>query len=225
MNLLNKIARRYILNCASKWWQEKAKEMRATEERSLPKLELHPKHVQNAKLLVDRQQLLQSLPSNKVCAEIGVDKGEFSELILKITSPSKLHLIDAWGTARYHDGLKLLITEKFSRQIAQKRVEINIGLSTDVLPSFPDRYFDWVYLDTVHSYPVTASELALLKNKVKKEGIIAGHDYSIGNWVAGLRYGVIEAVHELCATEDWEIIYLTCETNQARSFAIRKIIS
>jgi hypothetical protein len=226
VNLLNKIAKRYILNCASKCARQEAKEIRAAEERSLPKFELQPKHIQNAKLLLNRQQLLQSFPSNKVCAEIGVDKGEFSELILKIASPSKLHLIDAWGdAARYHDGLKLLVREKFCREIAQKRVEINVGVSTDVLPSFPDRYFDWVYLDTEHSYPVTAAELALLKNKVKRDGIIAGHDYSMGNWVAGLRYGVIEAVHELCAREDWEIIYLTCETQQPRSFAIRKIIS
>jgi methyltransferase family protein len=147
--------------------------------------------------LVDREQLLESLPSN-VCAEIGVDKGEFSELILKITPPSKLHLIDARGdAARYHDGLKLSLTENFAAQIAQKRVEINVGLSPDVLSSFPDRYFDWVYLDTVHSYPVTAAERALLKNKVKKDGIIAGHDYSMGNWVVGLRHRVIEAVHEV----------------------------
>ena len=56
------------------------------------------------------------------------------------------------------------------------------------------------------TYATTAAKLALLKNRVKQDGIIAGHHYSMENWVAGLRYGMIEAVRELCATEDWKII-------------------
>jgi len=58
---------------------------------------------------------------------------------------------------------------------------------------------------------------------IKSGGIIAGHDYTIGNWVDGYRYGVIEAVNEFCVNDDWEMIFLTAETDQYRSFAIRKI--
>ena len=167
--------------------------------------------------------LLKTLPPNSICAEIGVDKGVFSEEILQFVAPSKLHLIDAWGDPhRYHDGLKSFVKDKFKTQILAGQVVMNIGFSTDVLRMFPDHYFDWVYLDTDHTYKTTAAELAILKSKMKSGGIIAGHDYINGNWISGFRYGVIEAVHELCVKEDWELLYLTIETGQSQSFAIRK---
>lgn len=53
--------------------------------------------------------------------------------------------------------------------------------------------------------------------------MIAGHDYTIGNWVEGYRYGVIEAVHEFCVENDWRISYLTVDTTEGRSFAITRI--
>jgi hypothetical protein len=36
------------------------------------------------------------MSKGSVCAEIGVWKGDYSDLILTITSPKKLHLIDPW---------------------------------------------------------------------------------------------------------------------------------
>ena len=223
MNTAKKIALGIIPRPFRKWWEEQAREKRAARERNIPKLELSQKHLQNAKLLPHREELLAMLPKDKVCAEIGVNRGDFSAQVLALASPAKLHLIDAWGDPkRYHDGLQLEVGERFREEIARQRVVINRGLSTEVLPTFPDGYFDWVYLDTVHSYSVTAAELALLQHKVKNDGIIAGHDYSMGNWVGGVRYGVIEAVHELCVQADWEILYLTLETHLARSFAIRR---
>ena len=44
----------------------------------------------------DREWLLKRLPKRSVCAEIGVYEGRFSELILRIARPRKLHLIDPW---------------------------------------------------------------------------------------------------------------------------------
>ena len=102
-------------------------------------------------------------------------------------------------------------------------VEINLGLSTAVVTDFPNGYFDWIYIDTDHGYTVTHEELEAYREKIKPGGIIAGHDYIIGNWDGVVRYGVIEAVHEFCVKYDWEIIYLTAELNNNPSFAIRKI--
>jgi hypothetical protein len=69
----------------------------------------------------------------------------------------------------------------------------------------------------------TIAELNLYSKKIKQGGIIAGHDYIIGNWTDMIRYGVIEAVYEFCVNNEWEIIYITMELNENPSFAIRKI--
>jgi len=36
------------------------------------------------------------MPKNSICAEIGVNRGNFSKSILKIVQPKKLYLIDPW---------------------------------------------------------------------------------------------------------------------------------
>jgi hypothetical protein len=96
-------------------------------------------------------------------------------------------------------------------------------LSTDAAGDFQDDYFDWIYIDTDHSHKTTLEELLKYASKVKKDGIIAGHDYSMGNWVRSYRYGVIEAVHEFCVVYGWELVYLTLEPIEKQSFAIRRI--
>lgn len=197
---------------------------RHENEKRMPKYDLRQKHIKHLKVLLDRKSLLDFLPKNAICAEIGVERGDFSEMILKQTTPRKLHLIDAWGDPlRYHNGLKNIVMDKFKDEIRSKKVEIDVGYSTNVLKKFPDQYFSWVYLDTSHTYKVTADELAILKYKVKPGGIIAGHDFIIGNWAGDCRYGVIEAVHELCVKDDWELIYVTANFDESPSFAIKKI--
>jgi predicted O-methyltransferase YrrM len=90
------------------------------------------------------------------------------------------------------------------------------------LQTFDNGYFDWVYIDTDHSYKLTRQELEICRDKVKDGGIIAGHDYHMGNWVEGHKYGVIEAVYSFCVDFEWEIIYLTSDIIEA-SFAIRRL--
>lgn len=199
-------------------------EQRRKVEEGIPKVELQQRHIRKAKILLNRDELLAQMPKGGVVAEIGVNEGEFSERILEVSNPGKLHLIDAWGDpTRYTDELKERVRNKFRKSIDAGTVEVNVGFSTDILRDFRDAYFDWVYLDTDHTYQTTSAELNILKSKVKHGGIIAGHDYTVGNWVGDFRYGVIEAVHELCVKDDWEIVYLTTETHQCRNFAIRKL--
>ena len=100
---------------------------------------------------------------------------------------------------------------------------MHIGNSIDLLTEFEDNYFDWIYIDTNHSYNTTKNELEVAAKKVKDNGLICGHDYIMGNWTSGYKYGVIEALHEFCVLYNWEIIYLTIEQSIPPSFAIRKI--
>lgn len=192
-------------------------------EKQIPKFRLLPKHVANTRILPEREDLIARLPQNAVVAELGVNRGDFSQKIWNIAQPAKFHIVDCWPNERYHSGLRAVVEGKFTDQIKDGRVEINYGLSTAVVSDFPDAYFDWIYIDTDHSYEVTRDELEAYRTKMKPGGIIAGHDYIQGYWRDMVRYGVIEAVYEFCVKYNWEILYITTELEEHPSFAIREI--
>lgn len=196
---------------------------RLVSKGNIPNVQISEMHISNLKAVKNREALLSLLPKNAIVAEIGVDKGEFSEMIIRTTCPKRLHLIDTWNSERYPDSLSNQVEEKFKMEIIKKQIEINRGLSTEVGLAFRDGYFDWVYIDTDHSYLTTKAELELYSKKVRPGGIIAGHDFITGNWIKGIKYGVKEAVYEFCVSKDWEIILLTMENTFPASFAIREL--
>lgn len=196
---------------------------REEREAEIPKIPLQDKHVANCQLLLNRAQLLQKMKKNSVVAEIGVDEGFFSQEIHNVVKPVKLHLVDIWGSDRFHEGKYQGVKAYFEKELEEGEVQIHRKLSTKAVHDFQNDYFDWIYIDTDHSYETTRDELRLYAPKVKEGGIIAGHDYVKGNWISTYRYGVIEAVHEFCVYNNWELVYLTAEPTENQSFAIRKI--
>ena len=132
-------------------------------------------------------------------------------------------MVDSWDNVRYNKRKEEKVLQIFEDLIKERKVKVHIGQSTVISNHFNDNYFDWIYIDTSHSYMNTIAELNLYSKKIKQGGIIAGHDYIIGNWTDMIRYGVIEAVYEFCVNNEWEIIYITMELNENPSFAIRKI--
>ena len=202
---------------------DEARAAREAHERTVPHARLTEEHVAHCEVVLDRRVLLERLPTGAVVAEIGVDRGGFSRQILDVTAPARLHLIDVWASERYHAGLLDLVTDTFGAEIASGQVQIHRDTSVRAAGAFADGTFDWIYIDTDHSYETTRDELAAYAPKVKPGGVIAGHDYIVGNWTSGYRYGVMEAVHEFCVAEGWELVYLTAVLTEKPSFAIRRI--
>lgn len=201
--------------------RELKKSMSRTKSEYKPDIMINNDHIQSAKLLVDRDQLLRVLPKKGIVAEIGVAEGNFSQQILEIASPAQLHLIDAWHSERYDSTMHKLVKSRFEEEIKSGSVSIHRGMSTIVGQQFPDRFFDWVYIDTDHSYNTTREELEIYRKKVKKHGVIAGHDFTKGNFDDWIPYGVVEAVFEFCTKYDWKLIYMTMELTGYPSFAIQ----
>ena len=50
-------------------------------------------------------------------------------------------------------------------------------MSMDALANIPDRSLDFIYIDGNHSYGYVAMDLMKWVRKIKKGGILAGHDY------------------------------------------------
>jgi hypothetical protein len=186
-------------------------------------MELTQRHIENTKLVPNRTILLKHFPKNAVVAEVGVDEGRYSEKILAIAAPRVLHLIDPWESNRYGEGKMKIVGDRFKAHIDSGQVVIHRGHCVDVLRGFADDYFDWVYLDASHRYRETLEELELCRLKVKDGGLIAGHDYTAGNVARAVRYGVVEAVNEICNKYDYRLAYLTNEARRFLSFALQKM--
>jgi hypothetical protein len=157
-----------------------------------------------------RNFLLELMPKNSICAEIGVWKGEFSKKILKIVQPKELHLIDPWkyeneqtynkawyggkiGSQNAMDQIYNYVNVQFNNEIKNKQVFIYRNLSIVAGKSFEDNYFDWVYIDGNHLYEFVKKDIELFYKKVKKGGYITGDDYKKEGWWKG---GVKKAVDE-----------------------------
>lgn len=173
-------------------------------------------------MLSNRSELLKALPRGGVVAEIGVADGDYSSKIFSLNEPAYLHLIDAWDTERYSQGLER-VQSKFAREIAAGSVMLHRGHSVDILPTLANKSFDWLYLDTTHEYTDTIQELRLCASLVKDGGHIAGHDFCTGNPYIGLPYGVIQAVYEFCAEYRWGFEYIALVDDGHFTFCLKQI--
>jgi len=180
------------------------------------------------KLFKNRKHMLRKLPRHAVVAEIGVGGGDFSQDILTITSPEKLHLIDPWKLqVDYHPGVyghgmwqeeeatqgkfdqyHDRVQDRFRSLVDEGVVEIHREYSHDALAAFPDDYFDWVYIDGNHDYEVVKAEFELVLRKVKPGGLITGDDYMTTAANLGVEYGVKRAVDEFCDEHGWELFFV-----------------
>jgi len=136
--------------------------------------------------LHDRDTMIATLPKGGVIAEIGVDWGEFSKYILAQAKPKLLYLIDCWlqqsravcgsDPANYEPHLK----QKAYQQVLdwfgnnpQCRVMRNFSLYAAC--TFPDGYFDWIFLDANHLQ--CHQDMEAWWPKIKSGGWMTGHDY------------------------------------------------
>src|SRR5262249_12234647 len=78
---------------------------------------LKPRHINNLRVVTTRFVLLTQLPSNGIVAEVGVDDGDYSEKILTLSKPKRLHLIDAWSSKRYGDDKLNKVRSRFRAEI------------------------------------------------------------------------------------------------------------
>ena len=191
----------------------------------IPIFQIEKKNISNLKTKLNRLEILKELKKNSVCAELGVAYGEFSDQILEIVKPKLLVLVDSYpNNGNFVDeGYLEYIKKKYQKKIIEKKIEIIHNDSIKAASMFKDNFFDWIYIDTTHSYHHTLGELRAWKNKIKSDGYILGHDYVMGNWIDNVKYGVQEAVHQFCVEENWEIVYLTARIGENTSFGIKKI--
>ncbi|MDH7516026.1 MAG: class I SAM-dependent methyltransferase [Bacteroidota bacterium] len=166
---------------------------------------LSAEHIERCRVVENRYALLRLLPNGAVCAEVGIAEGTFSAAILLATKPSRLHLIDI------DSEIIAKAAERFRPEIERGIVELHHGDSSTVLRSFPERTFDWVYIDADHRYETVQRDLEAARAAVKPDGYIVANDYTSYDPLGMLKYGVVEAVNAMCRDHGYEILAFAFE--------------
>lgn len=106
-------------------------------------------------------------------AEIGVDRGTFSEYMFKVIPGLHLYCVDPWhwrlrGESRFNSTVK---------RLEDKSVTILREKSETACYQIPDESLDFVYIDGDHTFDYVMLDLIQWSKKVKVGGVVAGHDY------------------------------------------------
>lgn len=161
----------------------------------------------DAKILADRLALLKLLPQGGIVAEIGVFRGEFSNVIAQACQPDEFHLIDI---------------DLSPLSNIPPAAETHEGDSSTILSQFPVDYFDWLYIDGDHSYDGVKRDLQAAHLALKSGGHLMCNDYA--NWcsAAAQPYGIARAVNELILEEKYQVIGLGLHPAGLHDILLRK---
>jgi hypothetical protein len=145
-------------------------------------------HARGVRKVTGRDVLLLNMPKHSVGAEIGVWRGDFSDILLKQLEPKQLYLVDPWPAPNVagmypHDSVADIdAAEAVYRAVASRfadepRVSIVRATSRDGAASVPDRSLDWAYIDGLHYYEDVRDDLEAWAPKLKPGGVLCGDDY------------------------------------------------
>ncbi len=177
---------------------------------------LAARHLANCDLYPLREDILRAMPRSANVAELGVQHGDFSQKILDICGPEKLHLIDV-------DLDHVVRSGRFASEIASGRVQLHEADSATTIESFPDGHFDFIYIDADHSYDGVRRDIAAAHPKVAADGYLLFNDYTFWSSAECMPYGVIHAVNEFCLAENWEVTAFAFGHLGYSDVAIRRI--
>jgi hypothetical protein len=163
-----------------------------------PAAKLRPEHMSDARLYADRYDYLNHLPKHGRVAEVGVWKGNFSDMILRQTQPAQLHLFDL-------DFTRFAVKDRFAAEAAADRVVFHDGDAAKTMDAMPDAYFDWIYIDAGHDYASVKADALAGARKVKPGGLLIFNDYIFWSHTESRPYGVVQAVNELCTQDGWRV--------------------
>jgi len=134
-----------------------------------------------------------------VGAEIGVERGRFSKIICMVNPQLKLYGVDAWQMYEgYREHVSQERLDEFYIETKNRLKPFNCQLIKDwsmgAVRRFDDEALDFVFIDSNHDYKYVKEDIGEWSKKVRKGGIVSGHDYV--NGLHGITYGVKQAVNE-----------------------------
>ena len=157
-----------------------------------------------------------------VGCEIGVEKGKNAQTMFEIIPNLKLYAVDpykqhtrlsngATGYLRHFDDRYLrMVKRQAQKRLQGRNAEIIEKFSGDAVKDIPDNCLDFVYIDGDHSYDFVMLDIIVWGRKVRKGGIVSGHDYFYNNDKEGRRAKVTQAINDYTKVHNIEF-YITGE--------------
>jgi hypothetical protein len=114
--------------------------------------------------------------------EIGVERGMYSEVLCKANPQAKIYSVDPWQAYRgYRDHVSQEKLDGFYEdalaRLAPYDCELVRKYSSEAVEGFDDGGIDFVYIDGNHRLENIINDIAMWEKKVKRGGIISGHDF------------------------------------------------
>jgi hypothetical protein len=140
--------------------------------------------------------IIERLPKNRpiIGVEIGTWKGSTAVRLLAQMPNLFLHMVDRWevpppGDSYFRGSLKIVnspqsefdAAERRTRELVRPyrgRYKIHKMISIEAARLFEDESLDFVFVDSDHSYEGCITDIRAWFPKVKRGGILCGHDYN-----------------------------------------------
>jgi hypothetical protein len=114
-------------------------------------------------------------------AEIGVEAGLYSEVLLKANPNLHLYAVDPWEWLEHRYWVPKRRIDRYYKQMVERLKPYNVTyikkFSKDALIDVPDESLDFVYIDADHRYEHVYFDLTEWSKKVRHGGIVGGHDF------------------------------------------------
>ena len=141
-------------------------------------------------------------------AELGVEKGKNAQTMFEIIPNLKLFGVDPYeqhphASYAYHAQIRNWddkYLQSCKRQCLKRMKGRNFtllqGFSEKMADKLEDNTLDFVYIDADHSYDMVMLDVIKWGRKLKKGGILSGHDYYYDSDKNGRRAKVTQAIND-----------------------------
>ena len=131
----------------------------------------------------------------RIGVEVGVEKGLYSSILCKCNPQMKLYSVDAWTPYKGYRGyvsqgrFNKLYDEAKERLAFYNNCEVVKAFSMDAVKQFKNGSLDFVYIDGSHEFQQVTNDIAEWSKKVRKGGIVSGHDFrrGAGKWTCHVK--------------------------------------
>lgn len=167
----------------------------------------------------------------KLGVEVGVERARFSKVLCQVNPQLKLYGVDSWQfDEKYRSHVSQERLDGFFIETRERmksffpRYQIIRDVSVTAAKRFGDETLDFVFIDARHDYQSAKEDIETWVPKVKKNGIVSGHDYREGqnkDKPDKPKYGVKKAVNEWVENNNIAHLFILNKDNSPAWFYIK----